>query len=200
MAASTLDMDMAVSRATSLHRRQLHSHTYSCFLELVIQVFSLLLHRATLIRPRSCQTRSHTQEGHTSFLQTWSIGITTTYSDNLLTHNTTRLDSQPTRGSSAATFISHQSSHCVQRPHTFFSHQTYQCHHLWEPGAKNMPPRGSCHSQRDYPCPQPSNDHTLSRHMTSTIHTPPTTKPLSQPTSDVVLAPDYLPTETPHSH
>lgn len=86
MAASTLDMDMAVSRATSLHRRQLHSHTYSCFLELVIQVFSLLLHRATLIGPRSCQTGSHTQEGHTSFLQTWSIGITTTYSDNLLTH------------------------------------------------------------------------------------------------------------------
>lgn len=63
-------------------------HTYSCFLELVIQVFSLLLHRATLIGPRHCQTRSHTQEGHTSFLQTSSIGITTTCSDNPLTHTT----------------------------------------------------------------------------------------------------------------
>lgn len=175
-----MDMHMAVSRATSLHHRQLHSHTYSCFLELVIQVFSLLLHRATLIGPRSCQTRSHTQEGHTSFLQTSSIGITTTCSDNLLTHTTqlawTRnphvgVHLPPSPATKTATvFSAHTPSSVIKLTSATISGSLVH---------RICPLVGHVTSQRHYPFPQPSNDHTLSRHMTITIHTPPTTKPLS---------------------
>lgn len=152
VAASALDMDMAVSRTTSLHCRQPHSHTCSCFLELVIQVFRLLVHRATLTGPQSCQTRSHTQEcpRATQAFNRHKFSLLEsqpTCSDNLPTHtNTTCLDSQPTLGCTAATFTSHQNSHCVHRPHAFFTHQTYQCHHLWDLGSYHLPERPSLSS------------------------------------------------------
>lgn len=198
MAASALDMDMAVSRTTSLHCRQPHSHTCSCFLELVIQVFRLLVHRATLTGPRSCQTRSHTQEcpRATQAFNRHKFSLLEsqpTCSDNLPTHtNTTCLDSQPTLGCTVPP------SQATKTATVFTAHMPSSRIKLTSATISGI--LGHITSQRDHPCPQPSCDHTLSRHMTITVHAPPTTKPYSQPMSDIVLAHDCLPTETPHSH
>lgn len=148
-------------------------------------------------------TQPHTRRprGHSSFLQTSSIGITTTCSDNLLAHtqhnspglatHTWEFSCHLHKATKTATvFSAHTPSSVIKLTSATISGSLVH---------RTCPLLGHVASQRDCPCPQPSNDHTLARHMTITIHTPPTTKPLSQPTSEV-LAPHYLPTETPHSH
>lgn len=191
-------MDMAVSRTTSLHCRQPHSHTCSCFLEVVIQAFRLLVHRATLTGPRNCQTRSHTQE---------CLRATQAFNR----HKFSLLESQPhaqityqlTQTQLAWTHNPHLGvqlppSQATKTATVFTAHMPSSRIKLTSATISGI--LGHITSQRDHPCPQPSNDHTLSRHMTITVHAPPTTKPYSQPTSDIVLAHDCLPTETPHSH
>lgn len=101
-----------------------------------------------------------------------------------LTHNATPLDSQTTRGSSAATYTSHRNGHCVHCPPTLLTQS-------------NFPVSPSLGAQcREH---GPSVTIPRSRHMTITVHLPLTATSHIQPKSDSIPAPGCLPTETSHS-
>lgn len=197
--ALTMGMDRAVSTATSLHHRKPHSHTCSCFLGSVTQMFSLFVHRATLTGHTAVETHNHTpihsHEATQPHKLSTVINLVCLESHAQITqqlaHNITPLDSQPTCGSSAAPataimFMGHTPSSLSDLPVPLSLGAWCKEH---APSWVTSPHRETVLS--------PPGTTPLSRHMAITSHTPPSTEQHSQLTRDLVLTPEYLPTQSP---